>query len=96
MSTSLAGTPFAEEPPDGTRLLVWRFDDPSGNAALVYRDDAMASGWPVDNPGPDVHWFEVDGQPGPRTLAEVLEDATLVQAVVPLERSGLTLRAGDE
>lgn len=74
---------FAEEPPDGTRLVVW-YD--GGNIPIVVeRDDTRG----LANGG---HWYRTsDGSHIPRTLRQILVGATMVHAVVPLAESGLKL-----
>lgn len=78
---------FAEEPPDGTRLVVWREDEPP---IVVERNDREAKNW---QKRPDERWFGGDGEPEgfPQTFGDALEDATMVHAVVPLNQSGLKL-----
>lgn len=87
MSEKTLADMFADEPADGTLLVAWVARPDGSEPRVVWRDDAEAKRW---DSRPDEHWFR-DSRIAPMTLHNILADATMVHAVVPLERSGLAL-----
>ena len=86
MTDNLAAR-FATEPPDGTVLVAWRDDVPF----VLERDDNAAKELSEQSLADGHRWWDT-GVAAPMTFTQALDGATRVEAVVPLERSGLDLR----
>lgn len=89
MTDNLAAL-FAAEPPDGTVLVAWRDDVPF----VLERDDNAAKESSKCSLADGHRWWD-PGVAAPMTFAQALGGATRVQAVVPIERSGLALAGGE-
>lgn len=87
MSEKTLADVFAEEPADGTHLVVWTEHALHTEPRVIWRDDEEAKSWGGQ---PDERWFH-DSHSDPMGLDVYLRDATMVHAVVPLGQSGLKL-----